>query len=82
MNKERTNEEIIASGYFRQSELKRIYGGTNGARIYKAAQKIDAEELGNSRVVQNMVRITSVYTAIGIKKGGSALVKKTATVAK
>lgn len=68
MNKERTSEEIYASGYYRQSELKRIYGGTNGQKIFKAAQKIDTEELGEDRVITNMVRIKSVLKATGIKK--------------
>jgi len=82
MNKERTNEEIVASGYIRQSELKKVYGYTNAKKIYDKAFQIDSEELGFNRVITNMVRISSVYTAIGIKKGGSALGKKTATVAK
>lgn len=68
MNRERSKEEIYASGYYRLSELKRIYGGTNGQKVYKAAQQIDSEELGESRVITNMVRIKSVLKATGIKK--------------
>lgn len=68
MNKERTSEEIYASGYYRQSELKRIYGFSNGQKIFKAAQIIDTEELGKDRVITNMVRIKSVLKATGIKK--------------
>ena len=68
MNRKRTKEEITASGYMKQSELKRMYGYANGRKLYLAASKIDAEELGEERVIQNMVRIKSVLKVIGIKK--------------
>lgn len=68
MNRKRTKEEITASGYVKQSELKRMYGNANGQKLYRAALNIDAEELGKDRVIQNMVRIKSVLKCIGIKK--------------
>lgn len=68
MNKARTKEQIIASGYIRMAELKRIYGSSTGNRLYKAAQEIDTNELGTDRVITNMVRIDSVCAVIGIKK--------------
>lgn len=78
MNRQRTKEEITASGYYRQSELKRIYGNTNGSKIFKAAYLLDTEELGKDRVITNMVRIASVHRVIGIKKGGLTVARKTA----
>lgn len=78
MNRQRTNEEITASGYYRQSELKKIYGNTNGLKIYKAAYLLDSEELGKDRVITNMVRIASVHRVTGIKKGGQPVGRKAA----
>lgn len=70
MNYKRTKEQILASGYIKKSELQRFYSRPNGEKVYKAAQKIDAEELGEDRVITNMVRIKSVLKVLGIKKGG------------
>lgn len=78
MNRKRTKEEITASGYIKQSELKRMYGNANGQKLYRAALNIDAEELGKDRVITNMVRIASVHRVIGIKKGGQTVARKTA----
>lgn len=70
MKTPRTFEQIKTSGYIRQSEIKRhFFLSMPNARIaYQAAEKIDKAELGNDRIFPTMVRLTSVYKALGIQK--------------
>lgn len=65
----RTDEQIERSGYIRTAEIARYFCiGIRSARaVYKAAEHIDKEELEN-RIFPTMVRLSSVYKAMGLAK--------------
>ena len=67
MGEQDTTEVDCACG-IPDSGIGMAVGYANGHKLYLAASKIDAEELGEDRVITNMVRIKSVLKVIGIKK--------------
>ena len=69
MKTPRTNEQIERSGYIRQAEIARYFCiGLRSARTaYQVAETIDREEM-DYRIFPTMVRLSSVYKAMGLKR--------------
>lgn len=68
MRRVRTDEQIFASGYISQSEIRRLYGigQTNAKRAFDKASEIDNKVFGRNRVFVNMVRLSSIRDVLKI----------------
>lgn len=68
MRKQRTIEQIGISGYIRQSEIMRYFCLSRGCAksAYLAAEKLDDEKTNGNRIFPTMVRLSSVYEALGL----------------
>lgn len=68
MRRVRTDEQIFASGYITQSEIRRLYGigQTNAKRAFDKAAEIDNKAFGRNRVFVNMVRLSSIREVLKI----------------
>lgn len=83
MKRKRTRAELIASAYLTQTDVMRLLdcSYSDARKIYRIADKIDAEKLGAYRVENRKVRISSVCRATGLDiKQLSQLVKNAGVV--
>lgn len=68
MQRTKSREEILTQIYLTKTDIKRLLQISYGSsvRVYKAAEKLDIEQLREFRIEPTKVRITSVCKVTGI----------------
>lgn len=67
MQKQRSRLETTYLTHLKKSDIKRLFNCTHtqAVKIYKLADMLDDQELGDARIETSKVRITSVCQAYG-----------------
>lgn len=68
MQRTKSREEILAQPYLTKADIKKLLqiGYGSSVRVYKAAERLDIEQLREYRIEPRKVRITSVCKVAGI----------------
>ena len=72
MQHKRTREEILGLPYLKTTDIRRLLcvSAQSAKKIYSLAEKIDIDQLGDYRIEDNKVRITSVCKVTGLTIAG------------